>query len=262
MENVNGINSVWGVLHCDVAPGGACGEFTGIGNSRACPGSSCQSAFHTYRFEWDDAAKTFTWFVDGQSYHQVTQARVGTDVWNSMTQHAGYFILLNLAMGGAFPDALNPGQPTPVAATQSGHSMVVDYVAVYSAGGGPTTPPTTTTTTPGNPGGGSAYSELQAESASERAGGTVGPAEGGSGVHQIANGGFLKFSGVDFGSGPARQFNARVASGAGGGVSGLVEVRLGIAHRGSGRDVRGRQHRRLGRVENRAREHLQRQRGA
>jgi hypothetical protein len=55
----------------------------------------------------------------------------------------------------------------------------------------------------------------------------VAPAEGGSGVHQIANGGYLKFSGVDFGSGPARQFYARVASGAGGGVSGLVEVRLG-----------------------------------
>src|SRR3954468_6975544 len=53
MENVNGINSVWGVLHCGVAPGGPCNEFNGIGTSRACPGSSCQSAFHTYRFEWD-----------------------------------------------------------------------------------------------------------------------------------------------------------------------------------------------------------------
>ncbi|MCG8926105.1 carbohydrate-binding protein [Lentzea sp. CC55] len=227
MENVNGINSVWGVLHCDVAPGGACGEFTGIGNSRTCPGASCQTAFHTYRFEWDDAAKTFTWFVDGQSFHQVTQARVGVNVWNAMTSHAGHFILLNLAMGGAFPNALNNNQPTPVAATQSGHSMVVDYVAVYSSGGGTTTPPTTTTTTSNPGGGGSAYSELQAENASERSGGSVAPGDGGSGVHQIGNGGYLKFSGVNFGTGPARQFYARVASGAGGGVSGLVEVRLG-----------------------------------
>jgi hypothetical protein len=101
----------------------------------------------------------------------------------------------------------------------------VDYVAVYTAGGTP--PTTTTTTTPPPGGGGSAYSELQAENASERSGGSIAPAEGGSGVHQIANGGYLKFSGVDFGSGPARQFYARVASGAGGGVSGLVEVRLG-----------------------------------
>ncbi|KOV82141.1 carbohydrate-binding protein [Nocardia sp. NRRL S-836] len=226
MENVNGINSVWGVLHCDVAPGGACNEFTGIGNSRTCPGASCQSAFHTYRFEWDDAEKSFKWFVDGQHFHTVTQAQLGAGVWDRMTSHAGYFILLNLAMGGAFPNALNNNQPTPVAATQSGHSMVVDYVAVYTAGGSTTTPPTSTTTS--NPGGGgSAYSELQAENASERSGGSVAPAEGGSGVHQIANGGYLKFSGVNFGSGPARQFYARVASGAAGGVSGLVEVRLG-----------------------------------
>ena len=39
MENVNGINSVWGVLHCGVAPGGPCNEFNGIGANRACPGS-------------------------------------------------------------------------------------------------------------------------------------------------------------------------------------------------------------------------------
>ena len=53
MENVNGLNQVWGALHCGVAPGGPCNEFSGLGATRACPGSACQSAFHTYRIEWD-----------------------------------------------------------------------------------------------------------------------------------------------------------------------------------------------------------------
>ena len=43
MENVNGINSVWGVLHCGVNPGGPCNETSGIANSRACPGATCQA---------------------------------------------------------------------------------------------------------------------------------------------------------------------------------------------------------------------------
>ncbi|TWP52454.1 carbohydrate-binding protein [Lentzea tibetensis] len=230
MENVNGINSVWGVLHCGVNPGGPCNETTGIASNRACPGTSCQGGFHTYRFEWDDGAKQFRWYVDGQLFHTVNQGQVGAGTWDQMTNHAGYFVLLNLAIGGAFPNAL-AGQ-TPTAATVPGHSLVVDYVAVYQSGTG-TTPPTsttTTTTTPGNPGGGgSAYSELQAESAQERSGGTVGTATdtgGGQAVGEIGNGGYLKFSGVNFGSSTARQFYARVASGAAGGVSGLVEVRL------------------------------------
>jgi hypothetical protein len=45
-------------------------------------------------------------------------------------------------------------------------------------------------------------------------------------VGWIANGDWLQFNNVDFGSSPAHTFNARVASGAAGGVSGLVEVRL------------------------------------
>ncbi len=148
MENVNGINSVWGVLHCGVNPGGPCNETTGLGANRACPGSSCQSAFHTYRFEWDQSSspQAFRWYVDGQQFHSVTQNQLPADTWANMTNHAGYFILLNLAIGGAFPNAL--AGSTPTAATVSGHSLVVDYVAVYTAGGGGTTPTTTTTTPP------------------------------------------------------------------------------------------------------------------
>jgi len=216
MENVNGINSVWGVLHCGVAPGGPCNEFTGLGASRACPGSTCQSAFHTYRFEWDSGAspQQLRWYVDGQHYHTVTQSQVGATYWSQMTDHAGYFLLLNVAMGGAFPNAL-AGTTTPTGATVSGRPMLVDYVAVWSRGGGTSpTPPPPTTPPPG--GTVSAYSTIQAEACSE----------GGQNIGWLANGDWARYDGVDFGSTPPRDFVARVASGAAGGVSGLVEVRL------------------------------------
>jgi beta-glucanase (GH16 family) len=141
MENVNGINRVWAVLHCGTAPGGPCDEHNGIGNSIVCPGASCQSAFHTYRFEWDRSVtpNEFRWYVDDQQYHRVSQSQLPAQTWADMTEHAGYFILLNLAMGGAFPDGV-AGHQTPTAATVPGHSMLVDYVAVWTRGGGGTDP--------------------------------------------------------------------------------------------------------------------------
>jgi hypothetical protein len=221
MENVNGINQVWGTLHCGVAPGGPCNEFNGLGAVRACPGSSCQSAFHTYRFEWDKSVSPnqLRWYVDGQQFHSVSQSQLPADTWNQMTSH-GYFILLNVAIGGSFPDGV-AGQTTPTGATPSGVPMLVDYVAAWTRGGGGTTPP------PGN--GGTAYRQIEAESFNAQNGAQVGSAAsaaGGSYVGWLANGDWTRYSGVDFSSSAARQFTARVASGAAGGVSGLVEVRL------------------------------------
>ncbi|HEX4815797.1 MAG TPA: glycoside hydrolase family 16 protein [Nonomuraea sp.] len=223
MENVNGINSVWGVLHCGVSPGGPCNETTGLGASRACPGSTCQSAFHTYRFEWDRGVSPdqLRWYVDGQQFHSVSQAQVDATTWTNMTGHAGYFLLLNVAMGGAFPNAL--GGQTPTAATVPGHPMVVDYVAVWQSG-------TTTSPPPTNPPGGvDARSTIQAERYQAQSGTiveTTTDTGGGQNVGAIAGGDWLRYDGVNFGSEAARQFSARVASGAAGGVSGLVQVRL------------------------------------
>lgn len=226
MENVNGINSVWGVLHCGVSPGGPCNETTGLGASRACPGSTCQEAFHTYRFEWDRSVSPnqLRWYVDGQQFHSVSQSQLDAGTWANMTGHAGYFLLLNVAMGGAFPDAL-AGSATPTAATVPGRPMVVDYVAVWQSGSTGPTP----TVTPTVPGGVDARSTIQAERYQAQSGTiveTTTDTGGGQNVGAIANGDWLRFDGVNFGSEAARQFKARVASGAAGGVSGLVQVRL------------------------------------
>jgi hypothetical protein len=143
MENVNGLNSVWGVLHCGVAPGGPCNEFNGIGASRSCPGSTCQSSFHTYRFEWDatnTSAEQLRWYVDGQQYHTINESQFDATTWSNMTAHAGYFLLLNVAMGGGFPNGV-AGFSTPTAATVPGVPMLVDYVAVWQSGAAPPPPP-------------------------------------------------------------------------------------------------------------------------
>lgn len=219
MENVQGLNKVWATMHCGTNPGGPCNETTGIGNSIACPGTTCQSGFHTYSMEWDRSVspEAIRFYVDGVNYHTVTANQVDATTWANATNH-GYFLILNVAMGGAFPDALGGGLDGD---TQSGHPMVVDYVQVLSATGSGTTPPPT--------GNRDAYSTIQAESYDSQSGTsaeTTADTGGGQDIGSLANGDWALYKGVDFGSTAATQFHARVASGAGSGVSGLVEVRL------------------------------------
>ncbi|MFH8633203.1 glycoside hydrolase family 16 protein [Streptomyces lydicus] len=131
MENVNGLNKVWGTLHCGVNPGGPCNETQGKGASRDCPGSACQAGFHTYALELDrtnGAAEALNWYVDGQKFHTVTAAETDADTWAKATHH-GHFLLLDLAMGGGFPDGV-AGAATPTDATRPGGALLVDHVAV------------------------------------------------------------------------------------------------------------------------------------
>jgi hypothetical protein len=74
-----------------------------------------------------------------------------------------------------------------------------------------------------------AYSTLQAESYNAQAGTateTTTDTGGGQNLANLGNGDWARYDSVDFGATAAHQFLARVASGAAGGVSGLVEVRL------------------------------------
>ncbi|GGL79341.1 endo-1,3-beta-glucanase [Streptomyces fumigatiscleroticus] len=221
MENVQGLNTVWATMHCGTNPGGPCNESTGIGNSTACPGATCQAGFHTYSMEWDrsTSVEEIRFYVDGVNYHTVRANQVDATTWANATNH-GYFIILNVAMGGGFPGAFGGG---PDSGTQPGNPMVVDYVQVLSSGsggGGTTTPPT---------GNRDAYSAVQAESYDGQSGTiteTTSDSGGGQNIGALANGDWALYKGVNFGSTAAKQFYGRVASGAATGVSGLVEVRL------------------------------------
>ena len=142
MENVNGANTVYGTLHCGTSPGGPCNETTGLGGSTTCPGATCQSAFHTYAVEFDRGVspEQIRWYVDGVNYHTVRADQVDATTWRNATDH-GFFVNLNVAIGGGWPGA-------PTSATVSGVPMLVDYVAVYTTGSGSVTTATPTTTRP------------------------------------------------------------------------------------------------------------------
>lgn len=134
--------------------------------------------------------------------------------------------------------AANMGSSAITVRFSDGKTLSVPARSVASSTGGggtpdpeptptPTPTPTPSPTTPAT--GVDATSRIQAESYNGSSGiGTQATedAGGGSNVGWIANGDHLRFDGVRFGSTPRTQLSARVASGAAGGVSGLVQVRL------------------------------------
>jgi hypothetical protein len=226
MEDINGRSSEFGTLHCGTASGGPCNETTGLGSGeRACSG--CQTGYHTYAMEYDRSVspEQIRWYLDGNNFFTINANQVDSTTWNNATHH-GFFIILNVAMGGGFPAAFGGG---PTGSTASGVPMMVDYVAVYTSTGSTTSNPPPPTTTPPPGGGVSATSTIQAESYNSQSGTqkeTTTDTGGGQDVGFIANGDWLQYNNVNFGTTPLGQFQARVASGAAGGVSGLVEVHL------------------------------------
>lgn len=133
-ENINGLDRVWGTLHCGVSPGGPCNEKHGLSADAPCPGSTCQAAFHVYAVDWDRRVRpqVLRWYVDGTLYHTLRETDVPAATWQRMSTRQGMFLILNVAIGGKFPDRGRRPGDTPVAATEPGHAMLVDYVAVWT----------------------------------------------------------------------------------------------------------------------------------
>ncbi|KAF3930336.1 Beta-glucanase [Dactylella cylindrospora] len=150
LEAANGGNTAHGTLHCGVNPGGPCQETAGLSSST----SFSRGTFNTYSIRMDRTASSWedeylAWSINGREYYRVTGSRVGDyNTWDNLA-HKPFFILLNVAVGGGFPDAL-AGSRTPNDATAGGDAsrMVVDWVAVYNSiegGINDTIPPNTVT---------------------------------------------------------------------------------------------------------------------
>jgi len=132
MEAINARNSHFGTLHCGVAPGGPCNEFTGIGSGeRSCDG--CRTSFHTYAVELDrsGAVEQLRWYRDGNQYFTINADQMDAQSWANAVHH-GFFVIMNVSIGGGFPGAF--GGAVPNDATEPGKPMLVDYVAVYTRG--------------------------------------------------------------------------------------------------------------------------------
>jgi beta-glucanase (GH16 family) len=131
MEDVNGWNAASQTMHY---AGGSTGhELT------ACTASRCGAGYHTYSVivnRTNTKAEYVQFLMDGTVRETITAAKVGATAWKQAIDH-GFFILLDLAMGGKYPNVICRCA-TPQAATTSGASMRVGYVAVYEKGGNTT----------------------------------------------------------------------------------------------------------------------------
>jgi hypothetical protein len=136
MEDVNSLSELSGTVHCGVDPGGPCNEPDGIGSGLVgCSG--CQSGYHTYTMilnRTNTSNESITFYLDGNSYFTVTEAQVGASTWQAAFDH-NLSIILDLAMGGAYPNGVC-GCTSPTSSTASGGTMSVAYVAAYSTSSG------------------------------------------------------------------------------------------------------------------------------
>lgn len=127
MEAVNGRDSVWHTLHCGEPVGGPCGEPTGI-SSGEMPCAGCRSDFHTYAIEFDRSVtpEQLRWYVDDKNTYTVAADRVDAATWEKANHH-GFYVILNVAIGGSFPAAAGGVETL---ATKPGVPLIVDRVAV------------------------------------------------------------------------------------------------------------------------------------
>jgi beta-glucanase (GH16 family) len=139
MEDVDGISNTSATVHCGNLTQrnsdgtlGPCHETTGI-SSGLLPCPTCQTAFHTYSVIVDrrDAAdQQIRWYLDGKEIYSVREQQVGAAVWDAAFDH-GLQIILDVAVGGSFPDK-RCDCTTPTVQTTSSGTMAVQYVRVYT----------------------------------------------------------------------------------------------------------------------------------
>ncbi|WP_211280555.1 glycoside hydrolase family 16 protein, partial [Mycobacterium shinjukuense] len=132
MEAINGRGSVWATMHGGVWGGGPpFNEPIGISSGEH-PVPGAGTSFHTYAVEFDrsTSVEQLRWYLDGNNFFTINSDQVPATDWSNATHH-GFFVILNVAIGGAFPAAFGGG---PTAATVSGQPMLVDYVSVSTKG--------------------------------------------------------------------------------------------------------------------------------
>ena len=134
MENINNQPAVHGTLHCGtVHLGGPCHETTGLTATYDLGQAAAAAGFHTYTVVWNTNPKRIRWYVDGKPYLTVTVGMIGSRTWRATFGH-GFFILLNVAIGGRWPG-------NPDTTTLSGAPMLVDNVIVARNSSGSAGPP-------------------------------------------------------------------------------------------------------------------------
>jgi beta-glucanase (GH16 family) len=108
MEHIgNDLNRIYGTLHY---PGHSGGNADGASKLI----TNATTEFHIYSLEW--SATSINIFVDGQLIHSVANSA-------SIPFNHDFFLILNLAVGGAFGGNIDPAL--------SAATMEIDYIRVY-----------------------------------------------------------------------------------------------------------------------------------
>jgi hypothetical protein len=142
MEEVNARSQSSETLHCGTAPGGNCNEYSGRTSGLATCGT-CQTGYHTYSeiIDRTTSDEQIRYYIDGQQVWIVKESQVGASTWQAAIDH-GFFIVLDLAIGGSYPNTVC-GCTSPAAGTSSGGTLSVGSLGVYQTTG-PVPPPYTT----------------------------------------------------------------------------------------------------------------------
>jgi len=93
--------------------------------------------YHTYTLVVNrySSPESLIFYIDGAPTHSVLASSMDSATWKAAV-HDPHYLLLNVAMGGAYPDALNGGVTTPTVTTVQGMPMKVDYVAIWKTNPG------------------------------------------------------------------------------------------------------------------------------
>ncbi|KAM7194564.1 glucan endo-1,3-beta-glucosidase A1-like protein [Naviculisporaceae sp. PSN 640] len=140
LESVNGLPLAWQVLHCGFwidGDNGPCNEPDGIASP--VPSEFERGVWHVVSVDidrtnpggnWQD--EEIVWRIDGEVVFTVTGADVGDETSWTNISNKDHMILLNVAVGGSFPNKV-AGFDTPTEDTVGGidSSMWVKYVIVY-----------------------------------------------------------------------------------------------------------------------------------
>jgi beta-glucanase (GH16 family) len=149
--------NVYGTIHYGAGPAS---DFSGQAYTS---GASPADDFHTYAIEWQEGE--IRWYMDNYLYATQRQSEVRTNgkgdvvglkhrgwyaklydivtgdlenVYSSAPFDQDFFLILNLAVGGQWPESVNEGGINPEAFA-AGQSLEVDYVHVYECSVDPTT---------------------------------------------------------------------------------------------------------------------------
>ncbi|KAI1336478.1 beta-glucanase [Xylariaceae sp. FL0016] len=128
-EQVNGVATGYGTLHCGTSSGGPCNEPSGLATSIPMPTTGFNTWAVTIDLTNSDwAAQTMTWQLNGATYKTTTGSDIGDQATWATLAHSPVYVILNVAIGGDWP-----GPPNDSTEGGYGAMMEVQYVAVYSS---------------------------------------------------------------------------------------------------------------------------------